>query len=140
MKKSCCYILLPILTILSFAQLNAFAETFFSQPATARQLIQQVKYNEDQHQITLFFKQLAQQNPAQFATFLLGSKMIYVHNPNVIYIGIAGEDEVFVVCKVEDSDVGNFYHAIHKKGGRYFTNEFAAAPSTQNFITLFEIK
>ena len=99
----------------------------------SRQVIQA----DENRQIARFAVQLAEKDPAQFATLVLGRKQHYVDNPYVVYIGIKGTEDAVVICKIQDTDVGTFYHLIRKTGTRITTQEAASMPATQDFITLF---
>ena len=112
-----------------------------SQQALSRKVDQKVETATNNQQVTAFMKQLAKKNPAQLAEMLLQYKVPYVSNDSVIYIGVKDADEVLVVCQINDSDVGTFYHMVHKKADRWIPEpETTTPPSTQGFATLFERK
>ena len=111
-----------------------------SRQELSRKVPQKVETAANNHQVTLFMEQLAKKDPAKLANFLLDGKFAYVYNETVKYIGIRGTDEVLVICQINDSDVGTFYYAAHKKGNKLNEQSTATPPSTQDFITLFERK
>ncbi len=117
---------------------NAVAAPFFSQPAASQQLTQQINRADKNQQIVTFIYQTAEHNPALFATALLGGKLQYVSNPEVVYIGIKDTYEVLIISKVDDTDVGIFYHNIHQKGSHTSINDLRQTPSTHGFITLYQ--
>lgn len=107
-------------------------------PSTVSQHVsRQVVQADENRQIARFAVQLAEKDPAQFATLVLGRKQHYVDNPYVVYIGIKGTEDAVVICKIPDTDVGTFYHTVRKSGARITTQESATFPDTQDFITLF---
>lgn len=112
-----------------------------SQEVLTRQVSQKVEQTANQNQqVAPFIKNLAQQDPVKLANFLLGSRFAYIYDESIAYLGIRGIDEVLVICKIDDTDVGTFYYVAHKKGNKVTEDSPATMPSTQGFVTLFERK
>jgi hypothetical protein len=138
-KKTIYYTALACCAVLLMG-MSSFSKVIPSQ-TLSRQIAYKIeKTTNNSRQVALFMEQLAQKDPAQFATFLLGEKLPYIYNESIIYIGIQGTDEVLVICKIDDSDVGTFYYTAHKQGDKLTTQHLAYYPSTQGFVTLFEVK
>lgn len=91
-------------------------------------------------QIASFMEKLAQKDPARLANFLLEAKFTYVYNESIVYLGVQGVSGVLVICKINDSDTGNFYYTVHKKGSKVTEEITTTPPSHQGFATLFERK
>lgn len=137
MKKNLVYVSLAVCFALLLGT-SAFCETSYSQQQLFQQVSQKATQADPQRQVVKFFKKIAQKNPAQLATLVLGYKDTYVHDSNVVYIGIKGEDEALVICEIEDFEVGTFYYAVTRKGDKTSSQEHAAAPAPQGFVTLFQ--
>ena len=138
MNKKPFYVVVPVLAVLCLAGVSAFAAPELSKPELTRLVMSQVK-QKDNKQIVNFLDQLIKKDPAAFATLLLECKLADVYNPNVVYIGVKNVDDVMVVTRVEDSDVGNFYRITFRKGTRYSNADSATPPTHEGYTTLFEL-
>ena len=133
MKKTFLMLSLMLAGALLFNGTNAFAQKPVRLLKPAK-IAQNEVFKGDN-----ILKKLAQKDPAKVALLLLEQNQLqYVHNPDVVYIGVKGEEEVLVICKVADSDVGDFFHVVHKKANRLNKREEVSLPSVKGFTTLYQ--
>ena len=138
MKKNIYQILFLTGALLAFATFSTSAKDSSLSQTLCQAVPVKLEQNYQQQQLIHFFENIARQDPAAFATFLLGEKSIYLTNPEVAYIGVKPNGEVLVLCEIDDFEIGAFYHVLHKKDGKVTTQSVATAPRLQEFITLFK--
>lgn len=137
MKKNLYNILFAVGTVLLLTPSVTFAKNTALSKTLCQSLPLKIEQGYQEQQLVRFFENIAQQDPAAFATLLLGDKFMYVSNPEVTYIGIKPNGEVFVISKIDDFEDGTFYHTLHKKDGKVSTQSVVAPAAPQEFITLF---